>query len=61
MFDCKLLVSCCNHLIMLLFVDVLQDCLRTMVVAVCERKDYKTLVEYPFNDLQGEVLRCEFC
>ena len=35
-----------------------QDCLRTMVVALCDRKEYKTLVEYPYDDLQTDVSAC---
>lgn len=26
-----------------------------MVVALCERREYKTLVEYPYDDLHNEV------
>ena len=37
------------------FLFVRQDCLRTMVVALCDRREYKTLVEYSYDDMLDDV------
>ncbi|CAK8672372.1 unnamed protein product [Clavelina lepadiformis] len=36
--------------------ELRKDCLRALVVTLCERKEYKTLVEYPYDDLHEDLV-----